>query len=397
MSGDESSYSSNPDQVDGESEEPEYRWVDELFDTGTIAKGMEGYSDLRSLSTGRHLPSHHAEDGVILGGSIDDDNEEDGLHRPSLSRYSEDDCKINLEDSDDDDNDDADDDSNDDAPAKKRIRFLIPLSGCSSNIDDVDDERSCEDEEGKEVEVEEQILKGGQGIGLSLMFKGSEDSPIMNYMREAYHNNINNLNEQKGFIGGKARIQKTSKMGVDSIAPSMRDTALAALKKFLPHIDEVDPQAQQLIKNVSRAAAKMCSPLTDESDLSEYKAAVDKICESLTQVIPQKALFNLLSRWARRSKSNFQRNAINVVTVLAHQCGMTVVDFLDMARKWRYQPVLKHGRRRSHKLSYVRVKENDSQFDNVVNKFHLTCIIMDSSMKGKLIGSLCNILLFCCK
>jgi hypothetical protein len=238
---------------------------------------------------------------------------------------------------------------------------------------------------GLKGQEEEQLLQGCQVSNVNLAVPVCIDrDAVFYYVEEAIQSNINDLNSHKGVVGEKARIQKTSTTSADPVPPSIRDADVAAVKKCMPSLNEGSPEALKMIRNVTRAAAKMCPPLTDASNLSDYEAAVETIFQSLKNILPQRALFNLMSRWARRSKNHFQRDALYVVTVLSHQLGLTCVDFLDKARTWEYSPILS-TRRQSSSLAYVRKKKNDMRFDNVVNKFHLTCMMLDSSIKGKFV------------
>ena len=208
----------------------------------------------------------------------------------------------------------------------------------------------------------------------------ADNSPLIHYYQEMCKLNVDCINSHKGIVGDKARIQRTSKVGnVNPVPHSLRSAAIAAVKQFIPSIED-DPQSQSLIKSVTRAAARMCPPLDDKSNFSDYEAAIGKICQQIKQIFPQRALFNLMSRWARRSKNHFQRDAINVVRVLSDQMGMSSVQFLDRARTWEHSPPT--NTRKFMMLSYVRLKDNEVEYDSVVGQMHVSCMMMDSSLRG---------------
>jgi hypothetical protein len=413
---DESSYPSNPSQV----QECPLRWDHQLFDLGTMGNSntqqhhrpsfeddfqvgtsrlLDGFIDSQSTGHDLHLPSHHAADGndFSLGGSTDDDDDTD-LELVVPSRNEEDHLDINL--------DDSVGGVAHVAPALqyycfsgKRIRISPPCLG--GDVEQEGEEDGEELGEGREVEYSQEVEDEGEGgteeeepllnagtipiRGAMSVPNPGNDRLIQHYFEEAFQLNINELNSHKGTFGSKARLCKTSKTNVDPVPPTLRVAALAAVKRCIPSIDMSNPQSEQILKNVTRAAAKICPPLTDETNWDDYETAVKNICSSLANIYPQRALFNLMSRWARKAKSHYQRDCLNVVTVLADQLGMTCVDFLDMVRTWRYLPTLQRNRRQTPILQYTRVKDNDEKFENVVNKFHLTCMLMDSSMKGKFI------------
>ena len=205
-------------------------------------------------------------------------------------------------------------------------------------------------------------------------------NPILHFCQEFCQRNVDSINVHQGIVGDKARIQRTSKVNANPVSQSLRSAAIAAVKKFIPSVED-DPKSQSLIKNVTRAAARMCPPLDDKSNFSDYEDAIGIICKQIQKIFPQRALFNLMSRWARKSKNHFQRDAFNVVRVLSDQINMSSVQFLDKARTWEYSPPTKM--RKTMMVSYVRLDDDEIEYDSVVGQLHVCCMMMDSSFHGK--------------
>ena len=70
----------------------------------------------------------------------------------------------------------------------------------------------------------------------------------------------------------------------------------------------------------------------------QYQLAVDSIVQSIKAVFPQRAMFNLISQWARRLPKHFQRDAVDVLVVLSHHLNCPLHDFLLKARTWVVKP-----------------------------------------------------------
>merc|ERR1712238_168412 len=122
----------------------------------------------------------------------------------------------------------------------------------------------------------------------------------------------------------------------------------------------------------------------------QYQSAVDSIVQSIKAVFPQRAMFNLMSRWARRLPKHFQRDAVNVLVVLSHQLDCPLHDLLLKARTW---VVLKPEtekiprlRKQKHNIAYV---NNDDSIENYVHHLHTSVAVLteDIIQESHLYGS----------
>ena len=295
----------------------------------------------------------------LLSGTEDDNNDDTFSYYPSLQRAGIQVCLA------------SDDSDTEDGLCRKE--WSASLVGSKIHLTNTNHMKSQQQQDAD-------VTKDPQVNSTAPIATLADMNPILHFCQEFCQRNVDSINVHQGIVGDKARIQRTSKVNANPVSQSLRSAAIAAVKKFIPSIED-DPKSQSLIKNVTRAAARMCPPLDDKSNFSDYEKAIGIICKQIQKIFPQRALFNLMSRWARKSKNHFQRDAFNVVRVLSDQINMSSVQFLDKARTWEYSPSTKF--RKIMMVSYVRLDDDENTYDSVVGQLHVCCMMMDSSFHGK--------------
>ena len=82
-----------------------------------------------------------------------------------------------------------------------------------------------------------------------------------------------------------------------------------------PHFHKIPNSSSKGVVQSIYKAAQLISESTLKDGIAnqqQYQSAVDSIVQSIKAVFPQCAMFNLMSRWARRLPKHFQRDAVNV-------------------------------------------------------------------------------------
>ena len=139
-------------------------------------------------------------------------------------------------------------------------------------------------------------------------------------------------------------------------------------------------------------AAQLISESTSKDGIAnkqQYQTAVESIVQSIKAVFPQRAMFNLMSRWARRLPKHFQRDAVNVLVVLSHQLNCPLHDLLLKARTWVVKPETTKTptlRKQKHNIAY---EKNDDSIQNYVHHLHTSVAVLteDIVTESHLYGS----------
>ena len=97
-----------------------------------------------------------------------------------------------------------------------------------------------------------------------------------------------------------------------------------------------------------------------------------EMCCEIVGRLPQRAFFQLLTRWARRRKLDFAKDAINTIVVLnSHFPGQTLANFLLNSRDFKIQPP--NGKKQGSpvRVSFVRTPKHECIVDTVDREIQL--------------------------
>ena len=134
-------------------------------------------------------------------------------------------------------------------------------------------------------------------------------------------------------------------------------------------------------------AAQLISESTSKDGIAnqqQYQSAVDSIVQSIKAVFPQRAMFNLMSRWARRLPKHFQRDAVNVLVVLSHQLDCPLHDLLLKARTWVVKPKTTKTLRLSKQKHNIAYEKNDDSIENYVHHLHTSVAVLTEDIINEL-------------
>jgi hypothetical protein len=125
------------------------------------------------------------------------------------------------------------------------------------------------------------------------------------------------------------------------------------VQKYFPKSNTLpDANTKKVLTSIMHAAMTVAPSLADADN--NYKNAVATVCNSNKQIFPQRAMFNLMARWAHKRPQHFQRDAMNVLVVLSHQMNYTLIKFLYNARTWHFSPPTKKKvSRQQRKYSHI--------------------------------------------
>ena len=142
--------------------------------------------------------------------------------------------------------------------------------------------------------------------------------------------------------------EKKQKNGIDGndiddcdLPTQIKKAAIDCVREQCPNFHTVPNASSKGVVQSIYKAAQLISESTSKDGIAnqqQYQSAVEPIVQSIKAVFPQRAMFNLMSRWARRLPKHFQRDAVNVLVVLSHQLDCPLHDLLLKARTWVDKP-----------------------------------------------------------
>jgi len=165
----------------------------------------------------------------------------------------------------------------------------------------------------------------------------------------------------------------------DMQSRSIIDLVSAAVSDVFPKVDINNPQCVSLIMAITRTVAKKC-PQSVKGLPDDRRDCVTKICKSLMDQFPRRPLFNLMSRWSRKKAYHWQKDAINVIVVMANQLQVTPIKFLTTARTWKLLPP--NQERSKTLVRYVRQDQKNQKQDQIVERLHASLLMLHCDVLG---------------
>ena len=177
---------------------------------------------------------------------------------------------------------------------------------------------------------------------------------VMTYITTCIEENkrIQEQKKQKNVIDGN---------NIDdyNLPTRIKKACIDCVREQCPNFHNVPNASSKGVVQSIYKVAQLISESTSKDGIAnqqQYQSAVDSIVQSIKAVFPQRAMFNLMSRWARRLPKHFQRDAVNVLVVLSHQLDCPLHDLLLKARIWVVEPEITKTlqlRKQKHNIAYV--------------------------------------------
>ena len=84
---------------------------------------------------------------------------------------------------------------------------------------------------------------------------------------------------------------------------NVRSNVVASMKTIFPNLSNSSKESESLVNIITKTVRKVSS----DDATKERHDAVLVICNTLINLFPQRAMFSLLQRWARRKKKPFSQ------------------------------------------------------------------------------------------